>query len=122
MSNQNNSVEVVEATERPWEVRERHGAPYVAAGPLIIADGIYASRESSDRGLTERRANAELIVRAVNAHDALVAALEPFANFQHENFPKYTHDGDGRPQVHVSVPIEELEAARAALSLAKGSK
>lgn len=69
----------MEATPRPWtfdpkseEVWSPEGlvATVKQRGPLVESDGDYR--------LPETEANGEYIVRAVNAHDRLIEALEVF--------------------------------------------
>ncbi len=61
----------------------------------------------------EREANAALIVRAVNAHEALVRALEEIA----EGAGPFSRD----PLTHAENCIDDMkERARAALALARG--
>jgi len=66
-----------EATPRPWKRGKGADAEYI----LSIGDGTGVQRRVLDlyyRGVSreERDANADLVVRAVNAHDALVEACE----------------------------------------------
>ena len=60
----------MEPTKRPWEYWEDQTVIVSAEGNQEIA--IFAD----DFALKNAKANAELIVRAVNAHDKLVAACE----------------------------------------------
>lgn len=111
-------------TPRPWELSEFDLDDATAIGVrnpavglnednymAIIADcGVVVGR---DPGFiqAERRANAALIVRAVNAHDDLVAALESafFALGRAGANANRQHDGR-----------EAWEQARAALAKARG--
>ena len=60
-----------EHTPRPW---------VVIGGSIQTKYGNYIADLSSPRGAAERDANAALIVKAVNNHDALVKALEMIAS------------------------------------------
>lgn len=60
-------------TTRPWS-QDRYGTVKDQNGQAIAANGI-ASVMCSGEWQDEAKANAELIVRAVNAHDELVEAL-----------------------------------------------
>lgn len=105
------------ATPRPWRLTpsidgrnvylvSTHGGLVPVAQPYR-ADAFDAEEEASCIDGKERceaaRANAALIVRAVNAHEALVSALRTMVD---------------RFQPGTSFP--ELDAARAALALAEG--
>ena len=62
---------MVEATPRPWRVKDGNG--------FVVEDSYGIAILSTTSGAQNRRAaraNARLIVRAVNAYDALVSALE----------------------------------------------
>lgn len=72
-------------TPTPWEIRSirdrmtRDVNIVGIFGPSEIVanlDGIAVPDRMNDRSFVEDRANMELIVRAVNSHDALVSALE----------------------------------------------
>lgn len=75
-----------EATPRPWHVEECEQCPergqiYIhTKGWLdpneLIAETVKTDRDVDRGDVADAEANAELIVRAVNAHDALVATLE----------------------------------------------
>jgi hypothetical protein len=63
-------------------------------------------------------ANAAFIVKAVNNHDALVKALEPFARIA-DHFDDYELD-PGQPQKHsvlANVGLSDLRRAREVLAL-----
>ena len=64
-----------------------------------------------DQNQTERKANAALICRAVNSHDALVAALETFERICTRRWRSLPADTPEK---------QAIDAARAALALAKG--
>mgnify|MGYP003684769949 CR=1 FL=1 len=69
---------MTEATQRPWAQKSSAwGNPQIAGanGKRIVE--LLTRPADKEFGFTdEARANAELIVKAVNNHDALVAALE----------------------------------------------
>lgn len=77
---------MADATPRPWTMEEHEGIARwytvlrgaVDVGPREKYDPIAHTRYSALHP-DEDKANAELIVRAVNAHDELVAALEDIA-------------------------------------------
>ena len=103
------------ATPRPWA---EHGKGGCECGQIFGPDGnavIAVVQGPMHLGLDgpdcvpnreAQKANAVLIVRAVNAHDALVEALTWFAELTEEGF-----NAEGR---------SALERARAALALAEG--
>lgn len=67
-----------QATPRPWRTDAEFDHENIL-GPdeAMVADcAIFLNRKFGKRTPEINRANAELIVRAVNAHDALVEALE----------------------------------------------
>lgn len=73
------------ATPRPWRVHENGGDATwltILQGAWDISHndaenpGVVASARYSGMSPAENRANAELIVRAVNSHDQLVEALK----------------------------------------------
>lgn len=110
-----------EASPLPWEIMagtDHHGAYIVSASGLDVCD-LYAMSNpmaaSMRNGGTsfpvpfrDMDANARLIVRAVNSHDALVKALEYFI--------ERTGDIDGCD----CEDCENVARARAALAVARG--
>lgn len=66
---------MAERTPLPWSLDERD--PALAIGPdgKPVADCVIFNPRQA-RPIAEAEANAALIVRAVNAHEELVAALE----------------------------------------------
>lgn len=92
------------ATPRPWRV-----APddLSVMGAAPVHRHICGTVSNHVPTLAEMRANARLIVRAVNSHDALVAALEDIVTRLVTGFP----DANEYPPV---------KKARSALSLARG--
>ena len=99
-------------TPRPWGL-ERDGITLTMGGQ-IVATAIAPDGAS----IAEQRANAALIVRAVNSFDAMRAALRPFAallSAHHADMP------DNRPVFGINdalFTVGDLHAARAALALA----
>ena len=90
------------ATLRPWRIT-------VGGGTIIgpdIAEGVYPQIVcgGADRG------DQELIVRAVNAHEAMRAALAGVV----ERLTRAVQDGD------TTRVMRALDVARAALALAEG--
>lgn len=72
-------TDISKATPRPWRVdvfQDEDYDPYRAE--ILAADGYTVLERET---LEETAANAELIVRAVNSHEQLVAALEQMLSF-----------------------------------------
>jgi hypothetical protein len=97
------------STPRPWAVlpaTERYGEDYapIRAGNVTLAD-VYPT-DGTHKTRSQMEANAALIVRAVNAFDPLVSALEGLLADveQYEAWQR---------------PCHAVDVARAALSLAK---
>jgi hypothetical protein len=65
-------------TALPWEYRrdEEEDRHYIATGVFCIVHDVHGTRITNNRGQEEREANARFIVRAVNSHDELLAALK----------------------------------------------
>ena len=61
------------ATERPWHIRD--GTNIFRGDRLVANTGGYATNIDPHAVLRENRANAALIVKAVNHHEELRAAL-----------------------------------------------
>lgn len=108
-----------EHTPTPWRIEAvARGAFSILAGnqPTAIAE-TYEPNQSMRvwTGADDPRANAAFIVRAVNAHDALVEALSELL----ANHVALVECGDcGNWDVETE---KEVIQARAALSLAKGA-
>tara|TARA_R110000751_G_C13597377_1_gene461744 strand:- start:433 stop:693 length:261 start_codon:yes stop_codon:yes gene_type:complete len=68
---------MTEATQRPWAVMQND---YAIPG-IVSADGEYVVEEVANNA----DMNADLIVKAVNSHDALVAALKLTLQYAKEN-------------------------------------
>lgn len=72
-----------EHTPTPWRVGPDNVNPFYIAAPdqgMTAFVGIVPIPMQTGRTEAENRANAEFIVKAVNNHDALVKALEFFAD------------------------------------------
>jgi hypothetical protein len=67
--------EVTEATQRPWS-RDKYGYMIANGENLYVAHGVTVPNGESHPRYSEALANEDLILTAVNSHDALVAALE----------------------------------------------
>jgi hypothetical protein len=72
------------ATKRPWSVEFAATKTYDLIYSGSRMDGTTIARVSWT-GKAEDRANTELIVKAVNSHDALVAALKLTLQYAKEN-------------------------------------
>ncbi len=107
-----------EATPRPWHTDpDEYGCRSIVAGEND-ADGIFTA--SLDIGFThgldkesQDAANAALIVRAVNAHDALVELLECIED---HDVRSLSCDRDG--QQYCQCVAEHVRRARTALDAA----
>jgi len=104
-----------EHTPTPWVRREK-----LPVDPLDRAQWyIYRAEESDDTNpficTAATDADSEFIIRAVNAHDALLAALEELSKGMWEGT---SPDDYSTPRVRGS----QVRQARAALALAKGGE
>lgn len=120
------AVPAESAAARPWEM-PAHGYVIDTTGEGYNFSGgdwdiTPPLGESGPVAIASTRANAELIVRAVNAHDVLVAALRKVAELDHEEL--YTretpYDGYAGGYTDGSRAAFRMasDIARAALSLA----
>jgi hypothetical protein len=75
-------------TPTPWRVAIE--PPYEESARIFSGDIYLGSLGNSDQTKDETRANAEFIVRAVNSHDALVAALRRI--MPHQQSSTHSHD------------------------------
>ena len=66
---------MTEATQRPWS-RDKYGYMIANGKNLYVAHGVTVPSGERHPRNAEALANEELILKAVNAHDALVQALE----------------------------------------------
>jgi hypothetical protein len=122
----------LQATPRPWKLLNPrtsaiyatniHGLVHVAT---VEVAPIQQHDESADRADDETAANAELIVRAVNSHEQLVAALEALTKWLTKD-PEYIESIAERVTENGwnSRDVENLlvEQAEAALTAAKGGR
>lgn len=90
---------------RPWKIDPHALSIYSSETPkgcarvadlrgwgYLTGKGYGALGLSDDDGIAAQRANAELIVKAVNSHDALVAAMESIAGWRKVNISgEYEH-------------------------------
>lgn len=105
-----------EITPRPWFVHKRNGQELhiLAEARKGIVSSICHISEGTMITLPQE-ANANHIVRCVNAHDDLVAALENIA----EGAGRFSLD----PLTHASNCVEDMqETARAALEKVRGAE
>ena len=65
---------MTEATKRPWK-RDKYGYMTADGENLYVAHGVTVPNGESHPRYAEALANEDLIFKAVNSHDALVAAL-----------------------------------------------
>lgn len=94
---------MIEATKRPWVVIQND---YAIPG-IVGADGEYVIEEVANNA----DKNAEFIVKAVNSHDALVAALERLVDTVDVRASEFsTHSIQF--QMSVTKAREALEAAK----------
>ena len=104
---------MTEASKRPW--RALPATPVVdskGSNVIVCRCGKAITDDQAKYSMDRWMADAALIVRAVNAHDALVAALEDIA----AGSGAYSLD----PLTHAGNCIDDMKAtARAALALAK---
>ena len=70
---------MTEATKRPWK-RDKYGYMTADGENLYVAHGVTVPNSESHPRYAEALANEDLIFKAVNSHDALVAALEAVDN------------------------------------------
>jgi hypothetical protein len=113
-------------TATPWQVHDNCGRK----GEIgILADDapcLIAIMANGGRGEwpIEAKANAEFIVRAVNAHDDLLAALTELVNCieaEHHTVPGALNGlGEIGRNLHAR-DVEARKAARAAIALATGN-
>lgn len=98
------------ATERPWGIANADHRPNWRNGEYRIdANSVGGDSPFVANGdtPTECRANAELIVRAVNAHDGLVAACQTARLMLQEQ--------KDRKWAYCPATLEKLESALAAV-------
>ena len=71
---------MTKATQRPWS-RDKYGYMTADGGNLYVAHGVTVPNGEHHPRYAEAFANEELILKAVNSHDALVAALDNFVTW-----------------------------------------
>ena len=83
------------ATSRPWELHTE-GSIRICVSNAIVERGCRSVAEAEILGMSREQAvaNAELIVKAVNSHDVLVAALEAAVAYA------VKQSDPNRPRVH----------------------
>ena len=81
------------ATPRPWRISLTRGRLDSGLGVRGIASHDNANVAWVTMACPEFDANADLIVRAVNSHDALVEALRAFAGREHDQSDLICHHG-----------------------------
>lgn len=98
-------------TPTPWKV---HKAKFDDIGDYLpIQNGIYEIARVYTPFIPERAENAAFIVRAVNAHDALVEALKYANTYISEELAS----GSGLDRIH-----SVFDSISSALKLAEGGK
>ena len=75
---------MTEATQRPWS-RDKYGYMIANGENLYVAHGVRVPSGDGHPRNAEALANEELILKAVNNHDALVAALKLTLQYAKEN-------------------------------------
>ena len=103
------------ATPRPWVVDDDSGIYYVIAPEIALVATLDPSDDDAPAG-----ANAALIVRAVNAHDGLVAALANLVEFLDKSGMSTTTIGGTDPFKYGGFEYSVVTDAREALKLARG--
>jgi hypothetical protein len=103
---------MTEATKRPWYAsHDGNGYDHIQSA-AVNEDNYVARVDSTD---AQGNANADLIVKAVNSHDALVAALEACQIALRTHSPNVPEDEQG----WTSYDEEAIEAATEALEQVK---
>lgn len=104
-------MEKQQHTPTPWYVGAQNDALYITAGVPPAQSNDYPNHTAERIALAHvySEANARHIVRCVNAHDSLVAALERIAAIENRDF------GPDWEEIE-----EAREIARAALKQAEG--
>ena len=100
---------MIEATKRPWGYVHHKGLDQHLVGATLENVAIVEDRHGNPKE------NADLIVKAVNNHDALVAALEACQIALRTHSPNVPEDEQG----WTSYDEEAIEAAPAALEQVK---
>lgn len=101
----------MEATPRPWTLfRET----YIVGGD----DDCIGATDGLDKGDAEAKANAAFIVKAANAHDRLVEALEALVGEIESSDAEWGISSSLLRGAYLT--RDQLAEARAALALARG--
>jgi len=114
----------MEATKRPWK---RRGLLIEDADDCLVADarmiGDHPIRGKGNAHLSEPEleAHAALIVKAVNAHDALVAALKQLVDLGCRSMCEHCHGCDSKRD-QTCEWLSASNVARAALRKAEGEE
>ena len=103
---------MTEATKRPWGYVHHKGLDKHLVGAVLENVAIVEDRHGN------AKENAEFIVKAVNSHDALVAALEACQFALSAHSPDVPEDMR-QDWCATSYDKEAIEAATAALEAAK---
>lgn len=87
------------ATPRPWSIRTSRDASHdvgITAAGLnnVLAETFADIRHRGERSAIEARANADLIVAAVNTHDRLVDVLTEVMGWISNWDPSFIHDDE----------------------------
>jgi len=106
-------VSMEKATERPWGINLAHGVPTIFSQSKTGYPAICMMSSGAEKPNNE--ANAALIVRAVNSHEALIEALENLIK-RTERLDKRLLNGN-----EIECELGEITRAKKALSLAKGA-
>ena len=107
-------MSTAKATPRPWYLLDQKLRPQLSSRILEIKGPDrepvvhWTGFDAVDRSKAVRKANAKLIVRAVNAHDELITTLQRWADWW-----------DGNPDDDDSVPAL-LSDTKAVLAKARG--
>ena len=105
---------MTEATKRPWK-RDKYGYMTADGGNLYVAHGVTVPNGEHHPRYAEAFANEELILKAVNSHDALVAALKGCLIALRTHSPNVPEDEQG----WTSYDEEAIDAATEALEQVK---
>lgn len=103
----------IKHTPLPWKTEGRHILSSKENFPDFIA---ICGRLDTEPHSEENKANAELIIRAVNSHDALVEALRIAEMGLRGEYPHYTHKIPSAKSAREAALYKVQEA----LNLAKG--
>ena len=105
-----------QATPRPWKITRTEGSLGVGLDWAITGRWTAIATLFDEDDDPEQEANAALIVRAVNNHDALVEALEALLAAVPEKPYWLKPDAESEGYFEVNLPEPVVEQARAALA------